>query len=261
MVGHGAKLGTIVLDLDGVLYVDAQGVPGAGDALRRLQGDGYRLLFATNNATKTAAIVVRHLTERIGFTARSDAVVTSGMATARHLAGAVGRVLVLGEPALEEAIRGAGIAVVTDWREAEAVVVGLDRGLTYARLTAATLAVGSGARFVATNADRTYPTPEGLYPGGGALVAAVAAATGVEPEVCGKPHEPMRSLIRSLLAPGPVWVVGDRLESDLAMGVGEGWKTVLVLSGVDSEQDVARSGIVPDLVLGSVADLPGALRG
>jgi len=259
MVGDGAKPGTVVLDLDGVLYVDTEGVPGAGDALRALEDAGYRLVFATNNATKDEETVVEHIAERTGFIASPGSVATSGTATARYLEGTVRRVLVLGEAALAESLRRRGIAVVEEWRDAEAVVVGLDRGLTYARLTAATLAVGSGARFVATSADSTYPTPEGLHPGGGAIAAAVAAATGVGPEVCGKPHEPMRALVRSLLGDGPVWVVGDRIETDLVMGTAEGWGTILVLSGVDSEADVAAAAVAPDLVVGSIADVPAAL--
>jgi len=259
MVGVAAKPGTIILDLDGVLYLDVEGVPGAGEALQELETAGHRLVFATNNATMTQDTVVRHLAERTGFSPSPDAVVTSGMATAHHLAGEVDRVLVLGEAGLEEALRSEGITVVAGWRDADAVVVGLDRGLTYERLTSAVLAIAGGARFVATNVDSTYPTPEGLHPGGGAIAAAVAAATGVNPEVCGKPHEPMRALVRSRVAEGAVWVVGDRIDTDLAMGRAEGWGTVLVLTGVDTEDDLVAAGFAPDLVIASIAELPAVL--
>jgi HAD superfamily hydrolase (TIGR01450 family) len=259
MAADGTKPGTVVLDLDGVLYVDTEGVPGAAAALHAVRATGHRLLFVTNNATKTAETVVRHLSERTGFTADPDDVVTSGSVTAMHLAGSVKRVYVLGEPALEEAMRFAGLAPTAVWQQAEAVVVGLDRGLSYERLAGAVLAVRAGARFVATNADTTYPTPQGLYPGGGAIAAAVAAATGVDPEVCGKPHEPMRAAVRSLVGDGPVWVVGDRIETDLAMATAEGWLSVLVLTGVDGRAELTATGFTPDLVLDSVASLPAAL--
>jgi HAD superfamily hydrolase (TIGR01450 family) len=251
----------LIFDLDGVLYVDDEGVPGAGGALRTLEEAGHRLLFVTNNASKTAQTAADHIWERTGFQASPETVVTSGMATARYLAGAVHRALVLGEPALEETLRHGGVDTTDRWQDADAVVVGLDRGLTYGRLAAAALAVRQGARFVATNVDSTYPTPRGLLPGGGAIVAAVATATGVEPEVCGKPEKPMREMVRALVGRGPAWVIGDRIETDLVMGAAEGWMTVLVLTGVDDEASLAVSGLTPDLVLGSVASLPAAIEG
>lgn len=253
-----AKRGTIVFDLDGVLYVDREGVPGAGDALRALQGAGFELVYATNNATKTPDTVVRHLEERTGFTADPDAVVTSAMAAAEYLRGMVSSVFVLGSELLAATLAEASVASTEDWRNAEAVVVGLDLRLSYERLATASLAVRNGALLVATNVDETYPTPEGLKPGAGSIVAAVATAGGVDPVVCGKPNPPMRELVRRLVDDGPVWVVGDRPETDIALGALEGWSTVLVLTGVHSgpTDDLEWQ---PDIVLDSVAELPQRL--
>lgn len=241
-----------------MLYVDREGVPGAAAALETLQASGFRFVYATNNSTKTPETVVRHLAERIGFEADPAAVVTSAMATARHLAGKVRSAFVLGSELLEETLAASSITPTSDWRTADAVVVGLDRRLSYERLAAAVLAIRNGALFVATNVDGTYPTPEGLQPGAGSIVAAVTAATDAVPVVCGKPHEPMRDLVRLQAGDGPVWVVGDRPETDLALGVSEGWTTVLVLTGVHAGPVDAMEW-VPDLVIPSVADLPATL--
>ena len=148
----------------------------------------------------------------------------------------------------------AGVPVVSDWHEARAVVAGLDLSLTYESLTRAVMAVERGSRFVATNTDVTYPTPEGLWPGAGALVAAVEAATGVTAEVAGKPHLPMRSLLEERLAGRGVAVIGDRAETDVALGVAEGGQTILVLTGVTTSP--AGADPKPDHVVASIVDIP-----
>ena len=248
-----------MFDLDGVLHVDRRGVPGAGEALTALAIAGHRLLFATNNSTKSAETVQRHIAERTGFSPDLGDIVTAGMATARYLKGRVQRCLVLGGDDLAAAVAANGIDITTDRSAADAVVVGLDTALTYERLTAAVVAIRSGALFVATALDSTYPTPEGLYPGAGSIVAAVATATGTTPVVCGKPHPPMRALVRELVGAGPAWVVGDRPETDLAMGFTEGWGTILVLTGVTRDPTDVPTDLEPDLTLASIADLPTAL--
>jgi 4-nitrophenyl phosphatase len=143
---------------------------------------------------------------------------------------------------------------------AEAVIVGLDTGISYERLRSAVMAVRNGARFIATNADPTYPTPSGLWPGAGAIVAAIEVAAGIEPEIAGKPHPAIRSLIRTRLVPGPVWVVGDRPETDVAMAKVEGWTSVLVLTGVVGAADQVPEEYQPDVILPSLADLPETLH-
>jgi 4-nitrophenyl phosphatase len=257
--GDRAKPATLVFDLDGVLYVDHHGIPGAAGALAALEAAGHRLVFATNNSTKSVETVQRHIRERAGYVTDRESIVTSAMATAQFLAGKTRRCLVLGGADLAAAIAASGIEITADWSSADAVVVGLDTSLSYERLTAAVLAIRNGALFVATGLDNTYPTPEGLYPGAGSIVAAVETATGVAPVACGKPHAPMRSLVRELVGTGPVWVVGDRPETDLAMGTAEGWGTILVLSGVTGDPSDVPADLEPDLVLASIADLPGSL--
>lgn len=251
--------GSVVCDLDGVLYLDNHPIPGAAEALAELEAAGYRLLFVTNNATTHLSELIEKLERAIGFRPSPDAVVSSAMAGASMVAGRESVAFVVGEHGLARTLEDAGVTVTDDWRKAEAVVVGLDRSLTFETIKDATLAIRAGARFVATNLDSTYPTPEGLWPGGGAIAAALEAASGVEPEVAGKPHEPMRALVRRRLGAGPVWMVGDRPETDLAMGKLEGWSTALVLTGVVDSVEEVPAEFTPDLVLDSIADLPGTI--
>ena len=245
----------MVVDLDGVLYLSQKAVPGAGAALDELADRGYRVIAVTNNSTTTPQRVVAKVKDLTGHDLDPAFVVTSGLATVAMLAGTVGRAFVIGGSGLVETLTEHGIAVTDDARSADAVVVGLDPSLDYAKLRDATLAIRSGVPFVATNTDPTYPTPEGLWPGGGAITAALEAATDVAPLVAGKPHEPIRSLTRKLVA-GPTWVVGDRIDTDLEMGRLEGWTRILVLSGVTR---VAPTGGVADHVVESIAAVPALL--
>jgi glycerol-1-phosphatase len=251
---------TIVCDLDGVLYVDSAGVAGAGNALRALVADGYALLFVTNNATKTPAMVAEHIAGRTGFEPSIDQIVTSSQATAHYLRKqGLDNCFVVGEVGLRRTLSDAGLTLVDDWTAAATVVTGLDRDLTYRRLADATLAVRAGATFVATNLDPTYPTPAGLQPGGGAVVAMIQAAAEVAPVTCGKPYVPMRELIAQRRLPGGALVVGDRMDTDIAMAVTEGWLGALVLSGAtDAASAPAESPSL--MVLESIAALPDRLR-
>ena len=252
--------GTVVCDLDGVVFVDGTPIPGAGEALISLDGDGYRLLFVTNNATTHRSDLVAKIEQASGYHPAPEAVFSSAMAGAALISGEVSTAFVVGEAGLEATLKDSHIAVTDTWQDAEAVVVGLDRKLTYDRIKDAALAVQGGARFIATNVDATYPTPQGLWPGGGAIVAAIEKASGIEPEVAGKPHEPMRRLVRDHVAEGTVWMVGDRPDTDLAMAKSEGWRAVLVLTGVVDSADDVPAELAPDLVLGSLAEFPAAIR-
>lgn len=251
------RLESIVCDLDGVLYRGEVEVPGAGDALGAIREAGIGLVFVTNNATKSPADAAGKITRLTGFEAREEEVVTSAEAAAHLVATQAPRTLLFGAAGARAPLEAAGVPIVSDWRQAEVVIAGLDPKLSYESLTRAVLAVNHGARLIATNTDVTYPTPEGLWPGAGALVAAVEAATGVTAEVAGKPHTAMRSLLHDRLEGQRVAVIGDRPETDLALGTAEGWLTILVLSGVT----VSPEGVdpIPDLVADSIAEVPELL--
>lgn len=246
---------TFVFDLDGVVYVDHVGVPGAGDTLTSLDQAGHQVLFATNNSARAVDTVIGNIYTRTGYRARPGAVVTSGLAAADLLRDEGETCFVFGSEELAQTLAAEGIDVTSDHTSATAVVVGLDRGLSYERLTGAVLAVRRGARFVATNDDATYPAPEGQYPGCGALVAAVERATGVGPEVCGKPHAPMRRLLERRIEHPDVWVVGDRVETDLALAHKAGWGKILVMTGVSGHQEAGDPEVRPHHTIDSIADL------
>ena len=244
---------TVVCDLDGVVYLGEQGIPGSGDALASLANGGLQLLFVTNNSTKTQQDAADKIERMSGFAPDPASVVTSALVTAARLAGQVEAAYVVGASSIVEALAGHGIASVDDWRDAGAVVVGLDREVSYERLSAATLAIRNGALFYATNSDSTFPTPQGLLPGGGAIVAAIATAAEQEPVVSGKPHQTMIDHVAER-ARGEILVVGDRLNTDIAMANRAGWRSAMVLSGVSSLEDVDGSA-APDLAVTSLPEL------
>lgn len=249
--------GTIICDLDGVVYLGDEPVPGAGASLDRLDREGYRVVFCTNNSSRRRRDLAAKIAQVSGYPAKPSQVLSSATAAARLVAGSSAHALVVGGEGIDEALAEAGVEVTDDWRKADTVMVGLDRRLSYERLASATLALRDGARFVATNRDATFPSPRGLLPGAGSMVAALEAASGRSAETAGKPHEPMRELLRAAAGEGPVWVVGDRPDTDLAMAHAEGWQAVLVLTGVTTAPDSVDPS--PGLVLDSIAELPAAL--
>lgn len=255
----GVTRGNVVCDLDGVVYLSDTAVLGAGAALSEIDRRGYRLVFATNAPIRTPEAVALHIASVSGYPATASQVVTSAMVAAEVLSPADAPVLVVGEADLGVTLQRSGLSLTEDPQQARTVVVGLDRRLTYDRLRIAAQALLGGARFVASNRDPSYPTESGPWPGGGAIVAALEAATGRTAEVVGKPHPPMRDAVRRRLGPGPTWVVGDRPETDLALGREEGWVTVLVLTGVVQDVAEVRQADRPDLVLATIADLPAHL--
>lgn len=247
--------GNVVLDLDGVVFLGPDAIPGAGAALERLADGGWRVLFATNNATRSVATIAARITDQTGFRADPALVVTSAIAAGELVGAQDHPVLVVGEQGLLDTLTDAGARLTDDPDSARAVVVGLDRGFTYERLRDASSAIRSGARFIATNTDVTFPTADGQVPGAGSIVAAVAAAAGVEPEVAGKPHVPMIRAVSERLAPGETWMIGDRPETDLAFARAAGWRSVLTLTGVTSDPSTVPAQWRPDLVTESLETL------
>ena len=238
-----------MLDLDGVVWLAERPIDGAADAVVRLRRAGERVLFATNNSWARRAEQEAKL-ERMGIPAAGD-VVTSAMAAAT-LVETGERVLVCGGPGIAEAVAERGAEPVRSG-DADAVFVGFHRDFDYERLRVAATAVRHGARLVATNDDATYPTPDGPIPGGGALAAAVAYASGTTSTVAGKPHRPMADLVRRM-AGGEGTVVGDRPETDGAFAAALGYRFALVLTGVTSEADLPVEP-APDVVARSLAEL------
>jgi HAD superfamily hydrolase (TIGR01450 family) len=243
---------TWVLDLDGVVWLADRPIPGAVDAVARLRAAGERVLFATNNSFARLADQEAKL-ERMGIPAAGDVVTSAGAAATLVAPGE--RALVVGGPGIAEAVAARGAEPVRDG-PADVVLVGFHRDFDYERLRVAAAAVRGGARLVATNDDATYPTPDGPIPGGGAIVASVAYATGVTPMVAGKPHRPMADLIRSLAGTEGT-VVGDRPETDGAFAAALGYRFALVLTGVTGPGDLPVEP-APDVVAPTLAELVAA---
>lgn len=250
---------TIVFDLDGVLYLGNEVVPGAPATLATLAGAGFQLLFATNSSVSTPEAIARKLARLTDTEVHPASVFTSALATAYLLEGDVERVYVMGSEGLRSALREVGISVCNETNEVDAAVVGIDYDLTYSTLTDAVAAAIRSQRLIGTNSDVTFPTPSGLRPGGGTLAGAVSAASGVEPVYAGKPHQPMLDLISSSVAHDEVWMVGDRPDTDLALAAVAGWRSALTLSGVTKSTEGIPDELRPDLVISSVAELADQL--
>lgn len=223
---------TICCDLDGVIWRGDEPIPGGDVAVKGLRAAGFRIAFMTNNSSGRVSDYLTKL-ERMGIPTAADDVLTSAQAAAAHLSATLpagSRVHTLAGPGVEEALTAHGFAIV-DGPPAAAVVVGFTRTFDFERLARAADIVRAGARLVATNTDPTYPAVRGLLPGAGSLVAAVATASGVAPEVAGKPAPPTVALIRARLGETGI-VIGDRPSTDGALATALGWPFALVLSGI-----------------------------
>jgi len=251
------EVGNVVLDLDGVVFLGSGAIEGAGSVLRRLSSQGWRVIFATNNGTRSRQYVVDRISDQTGFEPEPQNVITSAIAAASMLTALDTPVYVVGESGLRETLEGAGVSLTHDPSQARAVVTALDREFSYTKLEAASTAIRNGARFVATNSDTTFPTPTGQVPGAGSIVAAIAAASGGEPEFAGKPHQPMIDAVTAVLGPGPTWMIGDRPETDLAFAVAAGWRSVLTLTGVTSDPGSIPAEWAPDMVVAALGELLG----
>ncbi len=224
-----------LLDLDGVVYVGPDAVPGVPDALDVARTAGMRLGFVTNNAARTPEEIAEHLTD-LGIAAAAGDVITSSQAAAAVVAeqfGAGARVLPVGGPGVAAALAAAGLTVVERAEDDPvAVVQGYGRQVGWAQLAEAVVAVRRGARHVATNADATIPSPRGPLPGNGAMVGVVRGVTGQAPLITGKPDPAMHAeCVRRTGAHRPL-VVGDRLDTDIEGARRAGAASLLVLSGV-----------------------------
>jgi glycerol-1-phosphatase len=245
----------IAFDLDGVLHRGDEVVARAPDVVDAVRAAGHQVLFLTNNAARTPEQVASRLV-RLGIAARPDEIMTSALATGAML-GAEGSAgssaFVIGEDGIRSALISAGIAVVDGEPDrTDMVVVGWDRHADYGKLRRACLLVERGARLIATNADRSFPAPDGLWPGAGALLAVITTTTAAAATVVGKPGRPMfDAAVRRTGAERPL-IVGDRLDTDIAGAVGAAWDSLLVLSGVSRAGDLPGPWPLPTYVAAEV---------
>jgi HAD superfamily hydrolase (TIGR01450 family) len=262
----------LLVDLDGVVWVGREPVPGSVEALRELLAAGKRIAFVTNNPGRLPESYAERLRE-LGVDAGVEQIVTAGMVVARlagEAAGAGGSAFVLGAAALKEMVAATGVRLLEgpDAERADVVVVSGHRGFDYEELKTAKFALDHGARLFATSHDPTMPFPGGELPGTGAVLAAVEVASGREATIAGKPErhlfEMATETIRgSFRTPGVrkeprderLAMVGDRIASDIAGGRAAGLETVLVLSGTTSRQEAEAADPAPDHVVENLAAL------
>lgn len=231
----------LILDLDGVLQLDDQAVPHAVEVMAEVSRRAVPEVFLTNNAARPAADVSARLVA-LGIEARTDQVLTSAMVAAELLAKRYAQgsdVLVVGGRGLVDAVSAVGlrpVSVATD--SVVAVVQGWSPDVGWELLAEGSVALRAGAAWIATNTDRTLPSPRGPLPGNGSLVAALQAATGLEPEVVGKPERGVFEAAAAQTGGASPLMVGDRLDTDIAGARAAGLPALLVLTGVAGARDL-----------------------
>jgi len=247
-----------LIDMDGVIYRGGDLIPGAAEFITHLQTTETPFTFLTNNSQRTRRDVATRL-QRMGIDVEEQHVFTCAIATARFLAQQLpqGTAYVIGEGGLLQALHANGYAIVD--HDPDYVVVGEGRAFTFEMLEAATRMILGGAKLIATNLDPNCPTQHGTRPGCGAIVAMLETATGLKAFSVGKPSPVMMRMARKelCLATAETTIIGDTMETDILGGVQMGYRTVLVLSGGTSREDLTKYAYRPDVVVDSIADLCG----
>ena len=255
----------LILDMDGVLWRADAPIGDLPSIFQRIRARGLKYVFATNNSTKTSEQYIARL-NGFGVEAEPWQVVTSSQAAVRAVAQKFPRgtkVFMIGEDGIRVPLEEEGFEVVSveDAPQAQVVVMGMDRGISFQKMSEAALLVRSGVPFYATNADKTFPTPRGLIPGSGAWISVIETATNVEPVVAGKPFPFLMDLSLEKLATtkAETLVVGDRLDTDIAAGQAVGCPTALVLSGVSTKEQAETWEPKIDIVVKDLNTLIGLL--
>lgn len=249
-----------LLDMDGVIYRGSKLIPGAQAFIQRLRETDTRFLFLTNNSQRTRRDVAMKLC-RMGVEATERDIFTCSMATARFVAQQKpgGSAYVIGEGGLLSALHLNGYSVVEE--KPDYVIIGEGRTMTFEMIEKAVRLVADGARLIATNLDPNCPTEAGIRPGCGAIAAMIESATGKKAFSVGKPSPIMMRAARKqlCLTSAETIMVGDTMETDILGGVGLGYRTILVMSGGTTREDLKDFAYSPDLVVNSVADIPETL--
>lgn len=254
---------TYIFDLDGTIYLGNDLLPGAAATVAAVRAAGRRTIFLSNNPTKTRQQYADRLCT-LGIATPQDDIVHSSFVLVQWLLRTAphARLFVIGEQPLHDELRQAGLSFSEQAGEIDIVVASFDRSFTYHKLQVAFDAIRAGARLVATNADRYCPVPGGGQPDAAAMIAAIEACTGaVCDPIVGKPSPIMVETVMQLLnqPPGRCIITGDRLETDIAMGITAGMATALVLTGDATPAKLAASGLKPTLVLERIDGLLGTL--
>ncbi len=258
------RIRALLLDMDGVLYKGDELLSGVLESLSYFERSGRSILYVTNNATRTPAMFVDKLAA-MGIAARENQVLTSAEATGGWMArnAPVGsKVQLIGQAGVWSAMLAHGFKPANKPQDADFVVVGMDFHLDYRKCADATLAIKGGARFIATNEDATFPSEEGEIPGAGSIVALIRTATGVNPEVIGKPYPGMfeEAMARLQLDAGSCLMVGDRYETDIEGAQALSMWTAGVCTGVTSHGEFLDQERPPNFIFADMLDLTEAFR-
>jgi 4-nitrophenyl phosphatase len=260
--GTQYNIDALIIDMDGVLWRDTAPIGNLERVFHLINDMGLKITLATNNSTKTVAEYLNKLAG-YGVSLQPNQIITSSEAAASYLISnhpPASRVYVVGEPALEQVLSENGFIITA--ADAEIVVAGMDRMLTYEKLRNATRFIRAGAAFVATNADRTFPTPQGLVPGAGSILAALEVASEVQPVVVGKPSTYLyREAMKRMGSDAQhTLVIGDRLETDIAGGQSLNCPTALVLSGVTEIMEAQAWSPEPEWISPDITHLLVGMR-
>jgi 4-nitrophenyl phosphatase len=248
-----------IFDLDGCIYRGDVLIPGADKVIMKLRAQKRKILFLTNNSTGSPLDYSKKL-RGMGIDASPSDILTSSAATAIYMRKLEkGSVYVIGEKALKDAIAAEGFQILgeEDARGAKYVVSGLDRELSYGKVSAACSSILMGAKYLATNADPTLPYEGGYLPGAGAIISMISRVTGRRPSVIGKPSKNMMTLALGILGTDMMntAIVGDALDIDIKAGKKANLYSILVLTGVTQRRELENNSSQPNLVLNSIQDL------
>jgi HAD superfamily hydrolase (TIGR01450 family) len=252
-----------LVDLDGVVWRGDEPIPGATEAIASLRDLGKRVVFVTNNASRSPRDYAAKLM-RLRLPTEPADIVGSAHAVIEHLR-AIGlkpgdRVHVCGTPALAHFVSAHRFTATDETRDVRAVVVAWNPKMVMDDIRRAADVARSGVPFIGANRDATYPTEDGLLPGSGAIIAAIEVASGRTATIVGKPEPKLFrvAMERAGAAPDRTLVVGDRADSDVAGARAAGLAVALVLTGVTTEQDLPSLAVRPDYILSSIADVLGS---
>ncbi len=266
-----SSINGFILDLDGTVYLGQAALPGAVEGIAQLRAMGKRILFVSNKPLEPRDNYAHKLT-KLGIPTSADDVITSAYVLGYHLSRTEPHLhlYVVGETNLVNELCGFGLTIINELLDQnplevihptgiEAVVVAFDRTLDYRKLNTAYQALRNGARFFATNADKTCPMPGGAIPDAGGTIAALEHMTGRKVELlAGKPSTLIVEVaLQKLGFPAQeVMMVGDRLETDIFMGQQAGMKTAVTLTGVSKRDDVAKMISLPNFIINNLGELP-----
>ncbi len=255
-----------LLDLDGTVYLDSTPVPGALDFIRHLERSGIDYLFLTNNSSRSASEYVGKL-RGMGFPVTEHHVCTSGQVTGWYLSRTMpdAKLYLVGNESLRKELDTYGLSCIENPGDrVDYVVVGFDTELTYHKLSTATRLLAEGACFIATNPDLVCPVGNGRYlPDCGSICMLLENASGKQPVFMGKPHTKLLDFIglRRKIARNTTAIIGDRLSTDIALGINSSILSICTLTGESDLSTIGKSSCKPDMIIGSVAELIPCIPG